>query len=142
MTRQNVQKQELVFPYFSPDSDDRLSLNFHRFVILYRSCDTRSVGLGKYCLPRVYNGFKIQTPVNRTETLPNKLFHSSPFTLIFYLVYRLTGCCVFPIAVFYPCKYLNIYFVAFVKWKSLDEKLLYHTPKNIYMHVNKYSHKL
>ena len=30
---------------FSPDSDDRLSLNFHRFVILYRTCDIRSVGL-------------------------------------------------------------------------------------------------
>ena len=28
-----------VFPLFSPDSDERLSLNFHRFVILYRSCD-------------------------------------------------------------------------------------------------------
>ena len=33
-----------VFPLFSPDSDDRLSLNFNRFVILY-SCDTLSVGL-------------------------------------------------------------------------------------------------
>ena len=33
------------FPLFSLDSDDRLSLNFHRFVILYVSCDTRSVGL-------------------------------------------------------------------------------------------------
>ena len=51
-------KQEWVFPLFSPDSDDRLSLNFHRFVILYISCDIRSVGLGQYCLPKVYNGFK------------------------------------------------------------------------------------
>ena len=40
MTRQNVRKQEWVFPFISPDSDDRLSLNFHRFVIVYRSCDT------------------------------------------------------------------------------------------------------
>ena len=40
-----------------PDSDDRLSLNFHRFVILYISCDTRSVGLGQYCLPKVSSGF-------------------------------------------------------------------------------------
>ena len=34
-----------VFLLFSPDSDDRLSVNFHRFIILYKSCDTRSVGL-------------------------------------------------------------------------------------------------
>ena len=45
MTRRNVRKQEWVFPLFSPDSDDGLSLNFHRFVILYKSCDTQSVGL-------------------------------------------------------------------------------------------------
>ena len=38
---QNVRTQGWVSPLFSPDSDDRLSLNFHRFVIL---CDTRSVG--------------------------------------------------------------------------------------------------
>ena len=53
MTRRNVRKQGWVFPLFSPDSDDWLSLNFHRFVILYISCDTRSVGLGQYCLPKV-----------------------------------------------------------------------------------------
>ena len=47
------------YPLFSPDSDDRLSLNFHRFVILYISCDTRSVGLGQYFLPKVSNGFKL-----------------------------------------------------------------------------------
>ena len=57
MTRRNVRKQGWVFPLFSPDSDDRLSLNLHRFVILYISCDTRSVGLGQYRLPKVYNGF-------------------------------------------------------------------------------------
>ena len=45
MTRRNVRKQGWVFPLFSPASDYRLSLNFHRFVILYISCDTRSVGL-------------------------------------------------------------------------------------------------
>ena len=44
-TRRNVRKQRWVFPLFSPDSDVRLSLIFHRFVILYISCDTRSVGL-------------------------------------------------------------------------------------------------
>ena len=44
--------QGWVFPLFSPDSNDRLSLNFHRFVILYISCDTRSVGLGQSCLYR------------------------------------------------------------------------------------------
>ena len=59
MTRRNVRKQEWVFPLFSPYSDDRLSLNFHRFVILYISRDTRSVGLRQYCLPKVYNGFKV-----------------------------------------------------------------------------------
>ena len=48
MTRRNARKQEEAFPLFSPDSDDRLSLNFHRFVILYISCDTRSVGLGQF----------------------------------------------------------------------------------------------
>ena len=55
-----MRKQEWVFLLFSPDSDDRLNLNFHRFVILYIhvSCDTRSVGFGQYCLPKVYNGFK------------------------------------------------------------------------------------
>ena len=58
MTRRNVWKQGWVFPLFSPDSDDRLSLNFHRFVILYRSCDTRSVSLEQYCLPKGSNGFK------------------------------------------------------------------------------------
>ena len=57
MTRRNVRKQEWVFSLFSPDSDDRLSLNFHRFVILYTSCDTRNVGLRQYCLPKVSNGF-------------------------------------------------------------------------------------
>ena len=45
----NKEKQGWVFPLFSPDSDDRLSPNFHRFVIWYRSCDTRSMGLGQYC---------------------------------------------------------------------------------------------
>ena len=42
---ENVRKQGWVPPLFSPDSDDRLSLNFHRFVIFYISCDTQSVGL-------------------------------------------------------------------------------------------------
>jgi hypothetical protein len=58
MTRRNARKQGWVFPLFSPDSDDRLSLNFHRFVIWYRSCGTQSVGLGQYCLPKGSNGFK------------------------------------------------------------------------------------
>ena len=61
MTQRNVRKQGWVFTIFSPDSDDRLSLSFHRFVILYRSCDTRSVGLGQYCLPKVSNGFNRTT---------------------------------------------------------------------------------
>ena len=38
MTRRKVRKQGCVFPLFSPDSVDRLSLHFHRFVILYISC--------------------------------------------------------------------------------------------------------
>ena len=65
MTQRNAQKQEWVFPLFSPDSDDQLSLNFHRFVILYISCDTQSVGLGQYCLPKVYNGFKKKKPLKQ-----------------------------------------------------------------------------
>ena len=52
-----MRKQWWVFPLFSPDSNDRLSLNFHRLVIFYRSCDTQSVGLRQYCLPKVSNGF-------------------------------------------------------------------------------------
>ena len=35
-----------------------MSLNFHRFVIWYRSCGTQSVGLGQHCLPKGSNGFK------------------------------------------------------------------------------------
>ena len=58
MTRRNERKQGWVFPLFSTDSDVRLSLNFYRFVILYRSCVTLSVGRGHYCLPTVSNGFK------------------------------------------------------------------------------------
>ena len=42
---------------FSPDSDDQLSLNFHRFFFFYISCKTRSA-FGQYCLPKVSNGFK------------------------------------------------------------------------------------
>ena len=53
-----MQKQEWVFPLFSLDSDDRLSLNC---VILYISCDTRSVVLGQYCLPKVHNGFNTES---------------------------------------------------------------------------------
>ena len=61
MTRRNVlnvRKQGWVFPLFFPDSDDQLRINLHRFVILNISCDTRSLGLGQYCLPKVSNGFK------------------------------------------------------------------------------------
>ena len=58
MTRRNARKQGCVFPLFSPDSDDRLSLNFHRFVIWYRSCGTQSAGLGQHCLPKGSNGFR------------------------------------------------------------------------------------
>ena len=57
MTRRIVQKQGWVFTLFSPYSDDRLSLKFYRFV-KNMSCDTRSVGLGQYCLPKVSNDFK------------------------------------------------------------------------------------
>ena len=48
MTQRNVRKQVWSFLLFSPDADDRLSLNFHRFLIfyfLYKGCDTQSVGL-------------------------------------------------------------------------------------------------
>ena len=59
ITRRNARKQGWVFLLFSLDSDDRLSLNFHRFVIWYRSCGTQSVGLGQHCLPKGSNGFKV-----------------------------------------------------------------------------------
>ena len=74
MTRRNVRKQGWVFPLFSPNSDDQLSLNFHRFVILYISCDTRSVDLGQYCLPKVSNGFKARHtgPDDKNENENNK----------------------------------------------------------------------
>ena len=51
-----MQKRGWVFPLFSPDSDDRLSLNFHRFVIFYISCDTQSAGLWTilFTSPTVY----------------------------------------------------------------------------------------
>ena len=32
--------------------------DFHRLVIIYISCDTRSVGLGQNCLSKVFNGLK------------------------------------------------------------------------------------
>ena len=79
MTRGNVRIQGWVFPLFSPDSDDRLSLNFHRFVILYRSCDTLSVGLGYYCLPKVCNGFKATH------------FFSLKLTIIIFVSFNGTG---------------------------------------------------
>ena len=44
-TRHETAKQGWLFPLFSPDLDNQLSLNFHRLVILYISYDTRSVGL-------------------------------------------------------------------------------------------------
>ena len=73
MTRRNVRKQGWVFALTSPDSDVRLSLNFHRIVILYISCDTRSVGLGQYCLPKVYNGFKWIFKI--------KIVYNSPYSI-------------------------------------------------------------
>ena len=45
--------------YFLPTQMTNWEHNFHRFVVLYISWDTQSVGLGKYCLPKVYNGFNI-----------------------------------------------------------------------------------
>ena len=71
MTRRNARIQGWVFPLFSPDSDDRLSPNFHRFVIWYRSCDTRSVGLGQYCLPKESNGFNKKKTFGKSVRLIN-----------------------------------------------------------------------
>ena len=48
MTQRNARIHGWVFPLFSPDSDGRLSLNFHRFVIWYRSCDTRALDNSVY----------------------------------------------------------------------------------------------
>ena len=77
MTRRNVQKQGWVFSLFSPDSDDRLSIKFPRFVIWSRSCDTRRVGLGQYCLiPKGSNDiiYRVQIPLNNTCNYMNDLF--------------------------------------------------------------------
>ena len=75
MTRRNVRKQEWVFPLSSPDSDDRLSLNFHRFGILYVSCDTRSVGLGQYrkCIMALRYKFKMFCKREKLELAVAKL---------------------------------------------------------------------
>ena len=51
MTRRILRKQECNFPLFSHDSDDRLSLNFHRFVILYISLIHEVWAFGQYYLP-------------------------------------------------------------------------------------------
>ena len=64
-TREN----KSVFPLISPDSDDRLSLNFHRFVILYISCDTRSVGLGQYCYRKCIMALKEQYRIGKKQKL-------------------------------------------------------------------------
>ena len=61
MTWRNVRKQGWVFPLFSPDSDDQ-------------------VGLGKYCLPKVSNGFKFIFCINIQDLLKPK-----PFSFVFSL---------------------------------------------------------
>ena len=99
MTRRNARKQGWVFPLFSPDTDDRLSLNFHRFVIWYRSCGTQSVGLGQHCLPKVSNGFNHQWCKNKTQfsllmavkllfpEITNQLNHSFLFLIWFFFFF-------------------------------------------------------
>ena len=88
MTRRNVQKQEWVFPLFSPDSDDRknLILNLHRFVILYISCDTR--GVEQYCLPKVSNGFKIDVTLLRNDTFRSFFFSTKQVKYMVYLTFE------------------------------------------------------
>ena len=68
MTRRNVQKQGWVFP-LSPDSDDRLSLNFHRFVV-FICCDTRSGALDNTvyrCCAIALNIFRVKTKQGRIQ---------------------------------------------------------------------------
>ena len=81
-----AKRAEWVFSIFSPDSDDGLSLNFHRFVILYISCDTRSVGLGQYCLPKVSNGFNLYIVLKEDHQREDEVVHfvSKPVGLSFY----------------------------------------------------------
>ena len=81
MTRSNVRKQGWVFLLFSPDFDDRLSLNFHRFDILYISCGT-SVGLGHYCLPKVSNGFNREKGSKIREII--KIVHQNMERLVLF----------------------------------------------------------
>ena len=69
-----------------------LSLNFHRFVISYRSCGTRSVGLGQYCLPKGSNGFKklYENWAKDYRLIEHaKRVHIYYFVLLYILVYIL-----------------------------------------------------
>ena len=106
MTWRNMRTQGWVFPWFSPDSDDRVSLNFHRFVIFYRSCDTWSVGLGHYCLPKVSNGFKEVCVKSHFLKLRKKTFAENSFSqqemkrsyrggIYFHWSWGCYQCCVF-----------------------------------------------
>ena len=102
MTRRNVRKQGWVFPLFSPNSGDRLSLNFHRFVILYRSCDTRSVSLGLFTESAQWHQggaptsnddnnntcIALYTPgANFIELLKQKICLSTKIACLFYTCY-------------------------------------------------------
>ena len=98
MTRRNARIQGWAFPLFSSESDDRLSPNFHRFVILYRSCNTRSVGLGQYCLPKGSNGFNPNTILSQpwwfsVIVVLATLCHSLPVILTIDLLPLIYLCC-------------------------------------------------
>ena len=52
-----------------------MSLNFHRFIILFISCDTRSVGLGQHCIPKVSTGFNIHLCASTTYNIGSTATH-------------------------------------------------------------------
>ena len=73
MTQQNRWKQGWVFPLFSPDSDNRLSLNFHRFVIKlwYTKCGPLDNTVYRCCVIAL----KINKILNPKFVFCNKLSH-------------------------------------------------------------------
>ena len=99
MTRRNVRKQEWVFPLFSPDFDDRLSLNFHRFVII--SCDTRSMDICfvQYCLPMLCDWLTVDIWAQFHRAAKHKAKHEIsslittglPTKFHFFCIFLVTG---------------------------------------------------
>ena len=70
---------------FSPDSDDRLNLNFHRFVIFISVVIHEVWAFGQYCLPKVSNGLKSSMFWNKPW--PNVLYEDQSVLFFNVLTY-------------------------------------------------------